>query len=163
MKAKVYCAHLSFKTSAEEHEQMFWPVVRNENLYKGLSRCRFCVYGHERLSEYERHNVQLHEVLLATSLVIVNHGQVMWTIPEQAPPCSNYHTTPTGGRLSSQRIQRVSLPLQEGLMLIKSVVIQSPTLGMVWQFGEVVLVQVSSSSLDRGLKLRGPSPEQPSS
>ncbi|GFT84348.1 transposable element Tc1 transposase [Trichonephila clavipes] len=35
--------------------------------------------------------------------VILNHGQATWTTPE-LPPSPNYHTTPTGGRLSSQLI-----------------------------------------------------------
>ncbi|GFV93408.1 hypothetical protein TNCV_1987241 [Trichonephila clavipes] len=38
---------------------------------------------------------------LATDLVILNHGQVTKTTPELAPHSPNYHTTPTGGRLSS--------------------------------------------------------------
>ncbi|GFT51623.1 uncharacterized protein TNCV_2632871 [Trichonephila clavipes] len=42
--------------------------------------------------------------LLATDHVILNHGQVMWMTPELAPPSPNYHTTPTGGRFSSQQI-----------------------------------------------------------
>ncbi|GFX27967.1 hypothetical protein TNCV_773511 [Trichonephila clavipes] len=33
--------------------------------------------------------------LLATDHVILNHGQVMWTTPELAPPSPNYYTTPT--------------------------------------------------------------------
>ncbi|GFS75698.1 hypothetical protein TNCV_3424461 [Trichonephila clavipes] len=41
---------------------------------------------------------------LATDHVILNHGQVTWTTPELAPPSSNYHTTPTGGRFSSRQI-----------------------------------------------------------
>ncbi|GFV73741.1 hypothetical protein TNCV_3548901 [Trichonephila clavipes] len=41
--------------------------------------------------------------LLATDHVILNHGQVTWTTPELEPPSPNYHTTPTGGRFSSQR------------------------------------------------------------
>ncbi|GFV83644.1 hypothetical protein TNCV_3612181 [Trichonephila clavipes] len=42
--------------------------------------------------------------LLVTDHVILNHGQVTWTTPELAPPSPNYHTTPTGGRFSSQQI-----------------------------------------------------------
>ncbi|GFS53954.1 DDE_3 domain-containing protein [Trichonephila clavipes] len=42
--------------------------------------------------------------LLAKDLVILNHGQVTRTKPELAPPSPNYHTTPTGGRLSSPQI-----------------------------------------------------------
>ncbi|GFX96853.1 hypothetical protein TNCV_1648881 [Trichonephila clavipes] len=42
--------------------------------------------------------------LWATDHVILNHGQVTWTTPELAPPSPNYHTTPTGGRFSSQQI-----------------------------------------------------------
>ncbi|GFU50881.1 hypothetical protein TNCV_4460871 [Trichonephila clavipes] len=42
--------------------------------------------------------------LLAKDHVILSHGQVTWTIPELAPPSSNYHTTPTGGRFSSRQI-----------------------------------------------------------
>ncbi|GFV12760.1 hypothetical protein TNCV_1367301 [Trichonephila clavipes] len=44
------------------------------------------------------------EWLLATDLVILNHGQMTWTTPELAPFSPNYHTTPTGGRLSSRQI-----------------------------------------------------------
>ncbi|GFT93501.1 hypothetical protein TNCV_1852481 [Trichonephila clavipes] len=39
-----------------------------------------------------------------TDHVILNHGQVMWLTPELAPPSPNYHTTTTGGRLSSRKI-----------------------------------------------------------
>ncbi|GFY31084.1 uncharacterized protein TNCV_4359911 [Trichonephila clavipes] len=42
--------------------------------------------------------------LLATDHVILNHGQVTWTIPEMAPPSPNYPTTPTGGRFGSRQI-----------------------------------------------------------
>ncbi|GFV36684.1 hypothetical protein TNCV_1033601 [Trichonephila clavipes] len=42
--------------------------------------------------------------LSATDHLILNHGQVTWTTPELAPPYPNYHTTPTGGRLSSRQI-----------------------------------------------------------
>ncbi|GFW33520.1 hypothetical protein TNCV_2210551 [Trichonephila clavipes] len=42
--------------------------------------------------------------LLATDHVIFNHGQVTWTTPEMAPLSPNYHTTPRGGRFSSQQI-----------------------------------------------------------
>ncbi|GFU78466.1 hypothetical protein TNCV_2300781 [Trichonephila clavipes] len=41
---------------------------------------------------------------LATDLVILNHGQVTRMTPEVASPSPNYHTTPTGGRFSSQQI-----------------------------------------------------------
>ncbi|GFW89760.1 hypothetical protein TNCV_4069591 [Trichonephila clavipes] len=41
--------------------------------------------------------------LLVTDHVILNHGQVTWTTPEQ-PPSPNYHFTPTGGHFSSQQI-----------------------------------------------------------
>ncbi|GFW70233.1 uncharacterized protein TNCV_3337511 [Trichonephila clavipes] len=36
---------------------------------------------------------------------------------------------------------------------------QSPPVGVVWLLGEGVRAQVSSSSLDHGLKLRSPSPK----
>ncbi|GFV11709.1 uncharacterized protein TNCV_976981 [Trichonephila clavipes] len=42
--------------------------------------------------------------LLATDLVILNPGQVMWTTPELAPPLLT--TTPTGGCLSSRQKHR---------------------------------------------------------
>ncbi|GFY02493.1 uncharacterized protein TNCV_3503741 [Trichonephila clavipes] len=42
--------------------------------------------------------------LLATDHVVLNHGQVMWTTPELAPPYPNYYTTPTGGGFSSRQI-----------------------------------------------------------
>ncbi|GFW73174.1 hypothetical protein TNCV_484001 [Trichonephila clavipes] len=48
--------------------------------------------------------------LWATDHVILNHGQVTWTTPELAPPSPNYHTPPTGGRLSFRQILRASLP-----------------------------------------------------
>ncbi|GFY11625.1 hypothetical protein TNCV_4230941 [Trichonephila clavipes] len=51
--------------------------------------------------------------LLATDHVILNHGQVMWTTPELAPPLLT--TTPTGGRFSSRQILRASLPYTAGL------------------------------------------------
>ncbi|GFW97014.1 hypothetical protein TNCV_4802271 [Trichonephila clavipes] len=40
--------------------------------------------------------------LLATDHVILNHGQVMWTTSELAPPLLT--TTPKGGRFSSRHI-----------------------------------------------------------
>ncbi|GFW93978.1 hypothetical protein TNCV_4812961 [Trichonephila clavipes] len=39
--------------------------------------------------------------LLVTDLTILNHGQVTRTTPELASSSSNYHTTPTEGRLRS--------------------------------------------------------------
>ncbi|GFY08978.1 hypothetical protein TNCV_4661691 [Trichonephila clavipes] len=65
-------------------------------------------------------------------LVILNNGQVTRTTPDLTPPLlttatmggttpelapssPNYHTTPTGGRLSSRQIQRASLPYTKGL------------------------------------------------
>ncbi|GFT26561.1 hypothetical protein TNCV_3604041 [Trichonephila clavipes] len=46
-----------------------------------------------------------------TDHLILNHGQVTWITPELAPPTfPNYHTTPTGGRLSSRQTKRASLP-----------------------------------------------------
>ncbi|GFV17387.1 hypothetical protein TNCV_3050071, partial [Trichonephila clavipes] len=42
--------------------------------------------------------------LLATDLVILNHGQVMRTTLKLAPPSPNYPYTPTGLHLSSQQI-----------------------------------------------------------
>ncbi|GFW74032.1 hypothetical protein TNCV_545561 [Trichonephila clavipes] len=41
--------------------------------------------------------------LLATDLVILNHGQVTRMTPELAPTSPNSHTTPAGGRLSPDR------------------------------------------------------------
>ncbi|GFU84749.1 hypothetical protein TNCV_2126901 [Trichonephila clavipes] len=38
--------------------------------------------------------------LLATDLVVLNHGQVMSTTPELEPTSPNFHTTPTKGHLS---------------------------------------------------------------
>ncbi|GFT33108.1 hypothetical protein TNCV_1264701 [Trichonephila clavipes] len=38
--------------------------------------------------------------LLATDLIIQNHGQVTRTTPELALPSPNFYTQPTGGRLS---------------------------------------------------------------
>ncbi|GFW06441.1 hypothetical protein TNCV_2187751 [Trichonephila clavipes] len=37
--------------------------------------------------------------LLATDLIILNHGQVTRMTPELAPSSPNFHTTPMGGRL----------------------------------------------------------------
>ncbi|GFU08065.1 hypothetical protein TNCV_1527961 [Trichonephila clavipes] len=42
--------------------------------------------------------------LLEMGLIVLNLGQVTSTTPELALPSLNYHTTPTGGRLSSQNI-----------------------------------------------------------
>ncbi|GFW31020.1 hypothetical protein TNCV_4522891 [Trichonephila clavipes] len=53
--------------------------------------------------------------LLATHLVILSHGQVTRPTPELALPSPNYHTTPTGERLSSRQIYRASLPYTAGL------------------------------------------------
>ncbi|GFT64285.1 hypothetical protein TNCV_5134431 [Trichonephila clavipes] len=39
---------------------------------------------------------KLHEVFLATDLVILNHGQVMRTIPERAASSPNYHALQRG-------------------------------------------------------------------
>ncbi|GBM13671.1 hypothetical protein AVEN_148193-1 [Araneus ventricosus] len=36
-----------------------------------------------------------------TDLVILNLGQMTRTTPELAPPSSNFHATPTGGRLTT--------------------------------------------------------------
>ncbi|GBL83992.1 hypothetical protein AVEN_23495-1 [Araneus ventricosus] len=44
-----------------------------------------------------------------------------------------------------------------GLLHVKSyVVVKRPPVGVAWNFGEGVPAQVSSSSSDRGSKLRGP-------
>ncbi|GFU51604.1 hypothetical protein TNCV_82341 [Trichonephila clavipes] len=51
---------------------------------------------------------------LATDLVILNHGQVTRTTPELAP-LPPLTTTPTGRRLSSRQIFRVSIPYTAGL------------------------------------------------
>ncbi|GFT06470.1 uncharacterized protein TNCV_3356031 [Trichonephila clavipes] len=50
--------------------------------------------------------------LLTTDHVILNHGQVTRTTPELAPPSPNYHTTPTGGRLSNERFNVHRCPTQ---------------------------------------------------
>ncbi|GFT59041.1 uncharacterized protein TNCV_186321 [Trichonephila clavipes] len=47
---------------------------------------------------------QLTPGLPRLALVILNHGHVTKTTPEITPPSSNFHTTPTGGRLSSRQI-----------------------------------------------------------
>ncbi|GFY23411.1 hypothetical protein TNCV_3941071 [Trichonephila clavipes] len=52
---------------------------------------------------------------LATDYAILNHGQVTRTTPEPAPASSNYRTIRTEGRLSSQQIERASLPCTAGL------------------------------------------------
>ncbi|GFX64693.1 hypothetical protein TNCV_4681691 [Trichonephila clavipes] len=44
-------------------------------------------------------------------------------------------------------------------MHIKSFEAQSTSVGVVWKFAEVMLAQVSSTSLDHGSKLRGPLPK----
>ncbi|GBM18459.1 hypothetical protein AVEN_66819-1 [Araneus ventricosus] len=49
-----------------------------------------------------------------------------------------------------------------GLLHVKSyVVVKRPPVGVAWKFGEGVPAQVSSSSSDRGSKLRGPSQNSP--
>ncbi|GFV51526.1 hypothetical protein TNCV_2908291 [Trichonephila clavipes] len=48
---------------------------------------------------------------------------------------------------------------EEKQMHVKSVGLKRPLVCVVWKLGEVVPAQVSSSSLDRGSKLRGPSPK----
>ncbi|GBL72603.1 hypothetical protein AVEN_127866-1 [Araneus ventricosus] len=49
-----------------------------------------------------------------------------------------------------------------GLLHVKSyVVAKRPLVGVAWKFGEGVTAQVSSSSPDRGSKLRGPSENSP--
>ncbi|GFW38120.1 hypothetical protein TNCV_601961 [Trichonephila clavipes] len=40
----------------------------------------------------------------AADLVILSHGQDMRTTPVLSFPSPNFHTTPTGGRLSSRQI-----------------------------------------------------------
>ncbi|GFV12117.1 hypothetical protein TNCV_1796041 [Trichonephila clavipes] len=52
--------------------------------------------------------------LLATDLVILNHGQVTRTTPETAHPSPNFHTTPTGGRLSLNRYHAQRPPFLGG-------------------------------------------------
>ncbi|GFT10159.1 hypothetical protein TNCV_1115811 [Trichonephila clavipes] len=42
--------------------------------------------------------------LLAMDHAILNHGHVTWTKLKLAPSSPNYHTTPTGERLSSRQI-----------------------------------------------------------
>ncbi|GFU91501.1 hypothetical protein TNCV_2542691 [Trichonephila clavipes] len=51
--------------------------------------------------------------LLATDLVILNHGQVTKTTPKLAPSSPNFRTIPTGGRLSIDRFN-VHQPLLHG-------------------------------------------------
>ncbi|GFS79461.1 RNase H domain-containing protein [Trichonephila clavipes] len=46
--------------------------------------------------------------LLATNFITLNHGQVTRTVPEIPPP--NFHTTPTRGRLSLDRLYVHRLP-----------------------------------------------------
>ncbi|GBM02193.1 hypothetical protein AVEN_190610-1 [Araneus ventricosus] len=62
-----------------------------------------------------------------------------------------------GSRPDSLKIRRVW-----GLLHAKSsVVVKRPPVGVAWKFGEGVPAQVSSSSSDRGSKLRGPSQNSP--
>ncbi|GBM78127.1 hypothetical protein AVEN_17051-1 [Araneus ventricosus] len=42
-----------------------------------------------------------HEGYFGMDLVILNHGQMMRTAPELAPPSPNFHATATGERLES--------------------------------------------------------------
>ncbi|GFW18484.1 hypothetical protein TNCV_1185111 [Trichonephila clavipes] len=66
------------------------------------------LYGTLRKSllDYSRrqNDVYSYTRALATERVIFNHGQVTRTTADLAPPSPNYHTTPTGGRLSSRQI-----------------------------------------------------------
>ncbi|GFY17630.1 hypothetical protein TNCV_1073651 [Trichonephila clavipes] len=48
-------------------------------------------------------------------LVNLNHGQVTRKTLELVPPSPNYHTIPTGGRLTSRQILCASLPYTAGL------------------------------------------------
>ncbi|GFU66143.1 hypothetical protein TNCV_2858161 [Trichonephila clavipes] len=64
-----------------------------------------------------KHNLQRLKIhvttrrLLTTDSEILNHGQVIRTTPELAPPSHpNFHTTPTGGRLNTRQIKRASPP-----------------------------------------------------
>ncbi|GFV05544.1 hypothetical protein TNCV_227551 [Trichonephila clavipes] len=52
------------------------------------------------------------KIQLYECLVLLNQGQVTRTTPQLAPPSPNFHTTPTGGGLSSRR---ASLPYTAGL------------------------------------------------
>ncbi|GFW08312.1 hypothetical protein TNCV_1656271 [Trichonephila clavipes] len=47
-------------------------------------------------------------VLWAMDLLILNHGQVMRTTPELAPPSPNFHSISTGGRFNSESLTRIS-------------------------------------------------------
>ncbi|GBL85830.1 hypothetical protein AVEN_63163-1 [Araneus ventricosus] len=61
---------------------------------------------------------------------------------------------PEGSRLETRRVW--------GLLQDKSyVVAKRPPAGVAWKFGERVPAQASSSSSDRGSKLRGPSQNSP--
>ncbi|GFU49960.1 hypothetical protein TNCV_2362531 [Trichonephila clavipes] len=42
------------------------------------------------------------------NLVIFNHGQVMRTTPELAPPSTNFHTTTTGGLRALTDLTRIN-------------------------------------------------------
>ncbi|GFW40837.1 hypothetical protein TNCV_4368851 [Trichonephila clavipes] len=52
-------------------------------------------------------------------------------------------------------------PPCKAAMLVKSVELKRPPVGVVWKLGEAVPAQVSSTSIDHGSKLRGPSPKSP--
>ncbi|GFW25670.1 uncharacterized protein TNCV_1309311 [Trichonephila clavipes] len=65
-------------------------------------------------------NLVTTRVLLATDHIILNHGQVTWTIPELAPPSPNYHTTPTGLIMDNNANETVLSSPLVSCMLINS-------------------------------------------
>ncbi|GFV58814.1 hypothetical protein TNCV_3731501 [Trichonephila clavipes] len=52
--------------------------------------------------------------LLVTDLITLNHGQVTRMTPKNALPSPNFHTTPTGGRLSLVRFNAQLHVLRDG-------------------------------------------------
>ncbi|GFV78545.1 uncharacterized protein TNCV_1888511 [Trichonephila clavipes] len=110
-------------------------------------------------------------VLLATGVIILNHGQVTKTTPELTPPLLAF--TPTGGCLSLERFNNLHggssvilgpVPLkthrvgQRRTLNLSRAETSSLCCGVVVRRGGVP-AQVSSASLDHGSKLRGPSPK----
>ncbi|GFU01762.1 transposable element Tcb2 transposase [Trichonephila clavipes] len=79
------------------------PQDQIDNLILSMTRrCEASIASSGRHTPYMR--------ALATDLVILNHGHVKRMTPELEPLSPNFHTTATGGRLSSRQILLASLP-----------------------------------------------------
>ncbi|GFX14800.1 hypothetical protein TNCV_1485431 [Trichonephila clavipes] len=73
-------------------------------------------------------------LLIAPTLL--HHGQVTKKTPELVPPFPNYHTTPTGGRLSFRQIERTSLPYTAGFQRLLAGTHDTPVTSTIpWPLG----------------------------